>query len=234
VQRDREIPDLSGPLSRLAATLRAILTEASGARVPEPACACSQSSPAVPASQSRPEYSLPAPAGFASLIVADFPALFAEFGGKRFPLLWRGSRDGLGGRDFHGRCDGHANTLTFIEDADGNIFGSFTPVEWESPQWNGKSRSEDNRCKPDPSLETFLFTLKNPQNFPARKFALKPEIKDEAIRCVSTWVHTFVTLVFPKSATQTPAVTLIPMVPLARTTPAWTGILFSRARRGSL
>jgi hypothetical protein len=34
------------------------------------------------------------------LIVADFPALFAEFGGKQFTLLWRGSRDG------------HNNTLT--------------------------------------------------------------------------------------------------------------------------
>jgi hypothetical protein len=43
------------------------------------------------------------PAGFASLIGADSPALFAEFRGKRFTLLWRGRRDGLGWRDFHGR-----------------------------------------------------------------------------------------------------------------------------------
>jgi GTPase SAR1 family protein len=27
-------------------------------------------------------------------------------------LLWRGSRDGFRSRDFHRRCDGHANTLT--------------------------------------------------------------------------------------------------------------------------
>jgi hypothetical protein len=57
-----------------------------------------------------------APAGFASLIVVDFPALFTEFGGKRFTLLWRGSRDGFGARDFHRRCDGHARTLTLIQD----------------------------------------------------------------------------------------------------------------------
>jgi hypothetical protein len=50
---------------------------------------------------------LPArPAGFASLIVEDFPALFAEFGGKRFTLLWCDSCDSFGAGDCHGRCDG--------------------------------------------------------------------------------------------------------------------------------
>jgi hypothetical protein len=118
-----------------------------------------------------------APAGFASLIVADFPALFAEFHGKRFTLLWRGSRDGFGRRDFHRRCDGHANTLTLILDTRGNIFGGFTPVEWCSA-WQSKA---------DPSLKSFLFTLKNRHNFPARKFALKAETKDYAIRCDSSY-----------------------------------------------
>jgi hypothetical protein len=79
------------------------------------------------------------PAGFASLIVADFPALFAEFRGKRFTLLWRGSRDGFGARDFRRRCDGHAPTLTLIQDTKRNIFGGFTPVEWESREWNESS-----------------------------------------------------------------------------------------------
>jgi hypothetical protein len=134
--------------------------------------------PAVGFSSSPPAVPLPPPrAGFASLIVADFPALFAEFRGKRFTLLWRGSRDGFGARDFHGRCDGHANTLTFIEDTEGNIFGGFTPVEWESAY----------KRKADPSLKSFLFTLKNPHNFLARKFALKAEKKDEAISCYPSW-----------------------------------------------
>jgi hypothetical protein len=122
-----------------------------------------------------------APAGFASLIVVDFPALFAElckksfFGReKRFALLCRGSRDGFGARDFHCRCDGHAPTLTLIQDRKGNIFGGFTPVMWEAR-------------KADPSLKSFLFTLKNPHNLPARKFALKAEKKDSAIWCHSSW-----------------------------------------------
>jgi hypothetical protein len=118
------------------------------------------------------------PTGFASLIISRFPKLFADFVGKRCGLLWRGSRDGFGGRDFHVRCDGHANTLTLIEDTQGNIFGGFTPVEWESREGNGP-----DRFKADPSLTSFLFTLRNPHNFPARKFALKAAEKDKAIRC---------------------------------------------------
>jgi hypothetical protein len=51
-----------------------------------------------------------------SCIASSFPPLFGEFCGKQFVLLWRGSRDDFGGRDFHGQCDGRANTLTFILD----------------------------------------------------------------------------------------------------------------------
>jgi hypothetical protein len=126
-----------------------------------------------------------APAGFASLIVSQFPALFAEFRGKRFTLLWRGSRDGFGADDFHDRCDGHANTLTFIEDTAGNIFGGFTTVKWESPSpW--KSILGDDGTRADPSLKSFLFTLRNPGKFPARKFGLKANMKGEAIYCDSS------------------------------------------------
>jgi hypothetical protein len=115
--------------------------------------------------------------GFTSMTVADFPALFAEFRGKRFTLLWRGSRDGFSARDFHRRCDGYAPTLTLIEDTNGNIFGGFTLVKWDS--------SGDGRA--DPGLKSFLFTLKNPHNFPPRKFGLKAEQSGEAIVCDPDW-----------------------------------------------
>jgi hypothetical protein len=121
-----------------------------------------------------------------SAIISDFPDIFAEFRGKKFSLLWRGGRDGFGLRDFHGRCDGHANTLTLIGDTEGNIFGGFTPVEWESRTRNYKDEDEADDCwKADPSMKSFLFTLKNPHNVPARRFALKAEMKDEAIWCDS-------------------------------------------------
>jgi hypothetical protein len=95
---------------------------------------------------------------------------------KWFHLLWRGSRDGFTAKEFHLRCDGRANTLTLIEDTDGNIFGGFTPVKWESRQ----------RWKGDDSLQSFLFTLRNPHGVPPRKFPLRAEKKQHAIYCNST------------------------------------------------
>jgi hypothetical protein len=138
------------------------------------------------------------PFSFDSQIISDFPEIFAEFQKKRFSLLWQGSRDGFNGNEFHHRCDDHANTLTVILDTKGNIFGGFTPVEWESREWNRKELNDDNRpkmdegwgaeentWKADESQKSFLFTLKNPHNIPARRFMLKTEIKNQAIGCYS-------------------------------------------------
>jgi hypothetical protein len=92
-------------------------------------------------------------------------------------FLWRDGRDGFGARDFHSRCDGHANTLTVILNTHRDIFGRFTPVEWES--------SDDCEWKTNKTLKSFLFTLKNPHNVPAPRFALKAETKEEALDCDS-------------------------------------------------
>jgi hypothetical protein len=109
------------------------------------------------------------------VIILNAPEIFGEFRGRHFSLLWRGSRDGFSARDFHSRCDGHANTLAVILDTEGNIFGGFTPVEWESR----------GGLTADLSQKSFLFTLKNPHNMPARRFALMDGKKDEAIFCYS-------------------------------------------------
>jgi calcineurin-like phosphoesterase len=63
----------------------------------------------------------------------------------------------------------------------GNVFGGFTPLEWESREWNGTLGNADNCLKADDSLRSFVFTLKNPHNIPARRFALKAEQKWRAI-----------------------------------------------------
>jgi hypothetical protein len=65
-----------------------------------------------------------------------------------------------------------------ILDTEGNIFGGFTPVEWESGDWHWRA---------DDSQKSFVFTLKNPRNIPARRFALKAEEKWQAIQCDSEW-----------------------------------------------
>jgi hypothetical protein len=113
--------------------------------------------------------------GFDSLIVSEYSPIFDEFRGKRFTLLWRGSRDGFRSGVFHRRSDGHANTLTVILDTDGNVFGGFTPVKWESRTYA--------TAKGDDSLRSFIFTLKNPHNIPAQRFPLKADKKNVAIDC---------------------------------------------------
>jgi hypothetical protein len=120
-----------------------------------------------------------------SAILPGLPKILSLFQGKHFKILWRGSHDGFGGSDFHRQCDGHRNTLTVILDTNGNIFEGFTPVEWESRKWNGKTGDENNCFKADDSLRSFLFTLKNPHDIPERRFALMARSKHEAIRCDS-------------------------------------------------
>jgi hypothetical protein len=49
----------------------------------------------------------------------------------------------------------------------GKDFRGFTPGEWVSSLSGSKA---------DLSLKSFVFTLKNPHNFPAKKCMLKPEV----------------------------------------------------------
>jgi hypothetical protein len=47
--------------------------------------------------------------------------------------------------------------------------------------WNEKDGNEDICIKTDPTRMSFIFTLKNPHNVPARMFALRSEEKDAAV-----------------------------------------------------
>jgi hypothetical protein len=126
-----------------------------------------------------------------SLIVCQPATLFAELQGKRFTLLWRGTRDGFGALDFQGGGDGHASTLTILEETERTIFGGFTPVNWEG-------RGGDPwPFKGDPSLGSFLFTLKNPHNGVGWPL-----------------VQTFATFVFSITAMQTATVPLLALAAL--------------------
>jgi hypothetical protein len=129
-----------------------------------------------------PGQPLPSTPVLDSVIISDFPEIFAEFRGKRFSLLWRGGRDGFAARDFHSCCDSHTNTLTVILDRKRNIFGGFTPVEWESRTVE-QYGNENNCLKADSSLKSFLLTPTNRHNVPGRRFALKAEAKDRATGC---------------------------------------------------
>jgi hypothetical protein len=98
-----------------------------------------------------------------SKIISTLPGIFTVFGGQRLQLLFRGSRDNFQPGHFHGRCDGHRNTMTLIRSKNGCIFGGYTPVAWGSR----------NASVPDPSLKSFVFTIRNPHNIPARIFKQK-------------------------------------------------------------
>jgi hypothetical protein len=126
-----------------------------------------------------------------SRIIKELPAIFAEFRGKQFQLLYQGFRDGFKPLDFHRHCDNHPNTLTLALDVEGNIFGGFTPVEWESRQDRARRPVGEPNYKSDESETSFLFTLKNPQDLPPKRFPLRPEEKSGAIRCGAGEVANF-------------------------------------------
>jgi hypothetical protein len=106
-----------------------------------------------------------------------FPNRFADHFGLSggFRRVLGECRHDLKARKFRRGCDGHANTLTVILNTKGNIFGGFTPMRWDS----------SNCLKADDSQKSFLFTLKNPHNIPARRFVLKAEHKHAAVSCYS-------------------------------------------------
>ncbi len=45
-------------------------------------------------------------------------------------LLYRGSRDGWMGKDFHSRCDLKGPTLTLIQILDSDCIGGFSRSDW--------------------------------------------------------------------------------------------------------
>jgi hypothetical protein len=87
----------------------------------------------------------------------------------KWSLLYRGTRDGFQGKDFHSKCNGHSNTLIILK-ANGTpyIFGVFTSIDWDS---SGKWKSDPN---------AFLFSLTNKEN-KSMKMKIDPNHHHRAI-----------------------------------------------------
>jgi hypothetical protein len=109
----------------------------------------------------------------ASRIVRSLPATFSELNGKKFTLLYRGTRDGFSAARFHARCDRKPNTVTIVKTDKGDVFGGYTPLPWDSV----------SGFKSDPGLESFVFTLENQHGYPQQRFRLKEAQKGKAICC---------------------------------------------------
>jgi hypothetical protein len=134
-----KVTSLSTDFDRLSMEISALRSASAGIQTPsEKVSPLKRQMTAIP-SQTRSSLLFPQqlPVGsIDSRIISGFPEIFADFRGKRFEILWRGSRDGFKAKEFHVRCDGHVNTLTVILDTNGNIFGGFTPLKWESDDCN--------------------------------------------------------------------------------------------------
>ena len=72
---------------------------------------------------------------------------------KEIKLLYRASRDGDSGNNFHSMCDGKENTVTFIKSKNGKRFGGFASEAWNS----NNSWSNDKN--------SFLFSLDNQEYY---------------------------------------------------------------------
>ena len=78
---------------------------------------------------------------------------------KRWQLVYKATRDGFGGTDFHRTCDGKGENLGVIKSSNGFLFGWWTPISW-------KSTGSIYEYTADAS--TFIFTLTNPADVPAK------------------------------------------------------------------
>ena len=72
---------------------------------------------------------------------------------KDIKLIYRASKDGDNSNDFHSKCDNKENTVTFIKDKKGKIFGGFANQKWNQ---NNGWISDSN---------AFLFSLDNYENY---------------------------------------------------------------------
>jgi hypothetical protein len=109
-------------------------------------------------------------------ISSTFPDILNEFRNRKLKLLFRRSRDGFSLSDFHGQCDGQSNTITLIHTTKDFIFDGYTPLSWDST----------SSSKADSSHRSLIFTITNPHSFGPRKFALKPDCSQHALRCCAS------------------------------------------------
>ncbi len=88
---------------------------------------------------------------------------------QKWKLLYRASRDGYSGAQFHSKCDKKPNTLALIKSNNGNVFGGYTQQEWSHPTYGYKT---------DPNA--FIFSFINNDNKPIVMQCKKPK---QAIYC---------------------------------------------------
>ena len=75
----------------------------------------------------------------------------------KYTQIYKATRDGGTGQDFHRYCDNKGPTLTLFEATNGYIFGGYISISWEGPSdWTYKGN--DNSA--------FIFSVNNKLKFP--------------------------------------------------------------------
>ena len=77
-----------------------------------------------------------------------------------FILLYRASRDGDNTVNVHKKCCNYKNVIYFMKSEQGNIFGGFSKIGWETRDKDLKYPIDDN---------AFLFSLKNRKIYKSKK-----------------------------------------------------------------
>ena len=90
-------------------------------------------------------------------------------GGKqvKLELLYRASRDGWQGQDFHSRCDSKGATVTVIKCTGGFVFGGYADVSWHSRDGDSDKKSLRGKVivsNYTQSAQSFLFSLNSPSS----------------------------------------------------------------------
>ena len=87
---------------------------------------------------------------------------------QNIELIYRMTKDGNKGTDFHKNCDNVGPTLTLIKTSKNYIFGGFTPLNWD----------QTSSFNYDLSNQTFIFSL----NF-MKKYDMIDSVERSAIKC---------------------------------------------------
>lgn len=74
-----------------------------------------------------------------------------------FTRIYRATKDGGIGYNFHKHCDNQGPTLTLIESTKGYIFGGYITISWESPTSGTYKGNDDN---------AFIFSVNNKLKYP--------------------------------------------------------------------
>ena len=73
--------------------------------------------------------------------------------------IYKATRDGGTGKDFHKYCDNQKPTLTLFESTNGYIFGGYISISWEGPL-NWAFKGDDQNA--------FIFSVNNQLKFPIK------------------------------------------------------------------